>query len=84
VQEAPVVNTLLVNTALAGTQFAVPRLVLPLKNCTFPVGPRLELLLEEINAVKVAELAAPDAVTPVVVCACVIVTLSVLLAGLFW
>ena len=83
VHEAPVTKAPPVNTAPLGTQFAVPRLALPLKNCTLPVGPRLELLVEEISACNVAELAAPEAVTAVVVPAGVMVTLSALLAGLF-
>lgn len=39
--------------ALAGVQFAVPRLVLPLKNCTIPVGPCVELLCVLTFAVSV-------------------------------
>ena len=62
---------------------AVPRLVLPLKNCTVPVGPCVELLLVLTFAVSVT--GPPDATvrvlgtTTVVVMAWVMVTDSVLL-----
>ena len=57
---------------------AAPRLLLPFKNCTVPVGPCAELLFELTVAVSVR--LPPDVmlvtlgVTPVDVVACVIVT----------
>jgi hypothetical protein len=80
VQEAP---ALLVAPADLQVAAAVPRFELPFINCTVPVGPCVELLLDETTAVNVT--LPPEAillmlgVTPVVVVACVMVTESVLL-----
>ena len=80
VQEAP---ALLVAPAGVQVAAAAPRFELPFINCTVPVGPWVELLLDETTAVNVT--LPPEVillmlgVTPVVVVACVMVTESVLL-----
>ena len=80
VQEAP---ALLVAPAGVQVAAAAPSFELPFINCTVPVGPWVELLLDETTAVNVT--LPPEVillmlgVTPVVVVACVMVTESVLL-----
>ena len=64
-------------------QVAVPRLALPLKNCTVPVGPCAELLpvftfAESVTLPPETTLDALE-VTTVVVVACAIITESALL-----
>ena len=79
VQDAPALLVAPVALQVA----AVPRLELPFINCTVPVGPCVELLLDETVAVSVT--VPPDAmlvtleVVAVVVVACVMVTDSALL-----
>ncbi len=79
--EVPVVVSNPVGVQVAGA----PRLELPLKNCTVPVGPCEELLLDETVAVSV--MLPPEATIVVlgtnaaVVVACVMVTERVLLAA---
>lgn len=80
VQDADVVLVAPVDLHVAA---AVPRFVLPFRNCTVPLGPTAELLFVLTTAVSVT--VPPDAmlvtleVTAVVVVACVIVTESALL-----
>ena len=80
VQDADVVLVAPVDLHVAA---AVPRFVLPFRNCTVPPGPTAELLFVLTTAVNVtvppeATLATLE-VTAVVVVACVMVTESVLL-----
>ena len=81
VQEAPVFVELLAPFGVQVT--GEPRFELPFWNCTVPVGPWLELLVDPTTAVRITcvpELTTPRLLaTDVVVCAGVIVTLSVLL-----
>ena len=86
VQDAPTEFPAESVVAPAGVQVAAaPRLLAPLRNCTVPVGPSEELLLDETVAVSV--MLPPEATTvvlgtiAVVVVACVMVTVRVLLAA---
>jgi len=69
--------------AAVGAQVAIPRLVLPLKNCTIPVGPCNELLVvftfAESVRVPPEATVRPLGVNTVVVVAWVMVIESVLL-----
>src|SRR5215467_10805335 len=83
--EAPTKLPELSVVAPAGVQVAAePRLTPPLRNCTLPVGPWVELLCEETVAVRVmlppVLMMLALGTTAVVVVAWVMVTESVLLA----
>jgi hypothetical protein len=70
--------------AAAGVHFTgEPRFVLPFANCTVPVGPSAELLVEPMVAVSVTLVPAGNDdkldETPVVVVALVMITAAVLL-----